>query len=153
MGCDQWRCAALWYASIMSRMIGIDYGEKRVGVAVSDDWLLFAFPRTVLQNDDKLLDVLAQLAEDEKATVFVLGESDNPQGGMNTIMRRITIFAEAIKVRTGLQVEFVSEAYSSAEARRALDERVKNRKEQNVSVDAAAAAIILQTYLDRTRNS
>lgn len=141
----------MWYAQGMSRVIGIDYGEKRVGVALSDDGGTFAFPRSVLPNDDVLLDTLARLAQDERVTLFVLGESDNPQGGMNTIMRRITIFAEAIKVRTGLPVEFVSEAYSSAEAHRALEEKIKSRKEKDTPVDAAAAAIILQTYLDQPK--
>lgn len=135
----------------MSRIIGIDYGEKRVGTALSDDAQVFAFPGDVLPNDDTLLDTLANMAEENGVDLFVLGESDNPMGGMNTIMHRITIFAEAIKVRTGLPVEFVSEAYSSAEAHRALEERIKNRKDKNKPVDAAAAAIILQTYLDRKR--
>ncbi len=135
----------------MSRIIGIDYGEKRVGVAISDDGRLFAFPRSVLKNDDTLLDTLAQLAQDEGVALFVVGESENPQGGMNTIMRRITIFAEAITVRTGIPVEFVNEAYSSAEARRAFEEKIKSRKDATMPIDAAAAAIILQTFIDRTR--
>jgi RNase H-fold protein (predicted Holliday junction resolvase) len=63
-------------------------------------------------------------------------------------MHRITIFSKALEARTKLPVEQVSEAYSSAEARRALESRVKTRKDKNVPVDAAAAALILQTYLD-----
>jgi putative holliday junction resolvase len=135
----------------MARIIGIDYGEKRVGVAISDEGQSFAFPRTVLKNDVRLLDTLAQLAQDEGAVLFVIGESENPRGGMNTIMRRITIFAEAIQVRTGLHVEFVNEAYSSAEARRAFEEKIKSRKDATMPIDAAAAAIILQMFIDRRR--
>jgi RNase H-fold protein (predicted Holliday junction resolvase) len=63
-------------------------------------------------------------------------------------MHRITFFSKALEVRTNIPVTRVSEAFSSAEARRALETKVKSRKETNEKVDAAAAAIILQTYLD-----
>jgi len=135
----------------MGRSIGIDYGAQRVGVAVSDDAGAFAFAKTILPNDEQLLDALTTMAQEEKAERFVIGESDNPVGGTNTIMRRIAIFAEALNVRTGLPVEQVSEAYSSAEARRALEQKAKSRSEKKTPVDAAAAAIILQTYLDTTK--
>lgn len=136
----------------MGRIVGIDYGEKRVGTAVSDDGLLYAFPRSVFPNDDKLLGALADLAEYEGADHFVLGASENPRGGENAIMRRITIFGEALRVRTGREVSFVNEVYTSAEARRALEEKVKTRRNTQVEVDASAAALILQTYLDGQRN-
>lgn len=133
----------------MARIIGIDYGSKRVGVAVSDDGHGFAFPKVVLPNDTLLLDRLATIALDENATLFVLGESDNPAGGTNTIMRRIVLFGKALEVRTELPVAFVDEAFSSAEARRGLLTDAKRRQQRtNVAVDAAAAAIILQKYLD-----
>ncbi len=137
----------------MGRIIGIDYGAKRVGIAVSDDARRFAFARDVLQNDGKLIDGIATLAEKEDVDYLVLGEADNPSGGENTIVRRLTIFAEALKVRTGLPVHMVSEAYTSAEARRALEEKIENRKDRQIPVDAAAAAIILQNHLDRSRGS
>lgn len=136
----------------MGRVIGIDYGAKRVGVAVSDDQRRFAFARDVCPNNETLLETLATLGEQESADYFVLGEADNPAGGENTIVRRLTIFAEALKVRTGLPVHLVSEAYSSAEARRALEEKIANRKDKQVAIDAAAAAIILQNHLDRSRH-
>jgi putative Holliday junction resolvase len=132
----------------MARIIGIDYGEKRVGVALSDDGCTYAFAKEVLPNNNQLLDALATLALKEQVERFVVGGSDNPVGGMNTIMRRITIFSEALQVRTGLPVSSVSEAYSSAYARRALETGEKTRKERVEYVDSAAAAIILQTYLD-----
>lgn len=132
----------------MRRILGIDYGERRVGVAISDDAQTLAFARTIYPNDEHLLNTLAEVAEKELIESFVVGESDNPAGGENTIMRRIAIFSKALEVRTGLPVQSISEAYSSAEARRALETKIKTRKDTNVPVDAAAAAIILQTYLD-----
>lgn len=130
------------------KIIGIDYGSKRVGIAVSDNSQKFAFAKSILTNNDILLDAIANLAESEGAVFFVIGESDNPSGGENTIMRRINIFKRALEVRTGLPVFEISEAYSSAEARRALETNTKSRKEKKTAIDAAAAAIILQTFLD-----
>ncbi len=137
--------------SRMGRIMGIDYGARNVGIALSDDAQIFAFAKDIYKNNDMLMDLLAQLAKKENVESFVVGESDNPAGGQNTIMRRIAIFSEALKVRTDLPVDQISEAYSSAEARRALETKIKTRKDTKVSVDAAAAAIILQTYLDSNR--
>jgi putative holliday junction resolvase len=137
----------------MGRIIGIDYGSRKVGIALSDDAKLFAFAKEIMLNDESLLESLAQLAEKEKAERFVIGESDNPAGGDNVIMHRITIFSKALEARTKLPVEQVSEAFSSAEARRALETKIKSRKDKNVPVDAAAAALILQTYLEMRANA
>ncbi len=134
----------------MARILGIDYGAQRVGVALSDDGRSVAFPKTIFKNDGRLLDALAELVEMEQVDHVVLGESDNPAGGMNTIVRRIRLFRAALEVRLGLPIELVSEAYSSAEARRAPE---GGEAKLGAPVDASAAAIILQSYLDRTRST
>ena len=132
----------------MGKIMGIDYGSLRVGVALSDEGQTFAFPQGVYENNDVLMSVIADLMQREHVDHCVVGEADNPAGGENTIQRRTMIFADALRVRTSCEVSTLSEAYSSAEARRALEEKVQTRKDKRVSVDAAAAAIILQTYLD-----
>jgi len=132
----------------MGKIIGIDYGSRRVGVSLSDVAKVYAFAKEILPNNEALLDTLARLAEKEEAECFVVGESDNPVGGENIIMHRVAIFSKALEVRTGLKVEQVSEAYSTAEARRPLETNEKTRKDKNMYVDASAAAIILQKYLD-----
>lgn len=140
------------YAFRMARILGIDYGARRVGVALSDDGHMFAFAKRVLPNDDTLLDTIAQMAELEGVELIVVGEADNPAGGENTIQRRVLIFAEALRVHTGRKVETIREAYSSAEARRALVDGTRARSKTELPVDAAAAAIILQSYLDSMRH-
>ena len=136
----------------MARVMGVDYGARRVGVALSDDSLSFAFAKRVVQNDETLLNTIAQVAELEGVNLIVVGEADNPAGGENTIQRRVLIFAEALRVHLGIRVETISEAYSSAEARRALHNETRARSRTELPVDAAAAAIILQTYLDRRKH-
>ncbi len=132
----------------MARIMGIDYGSRRVGVALSDDAQMFAFPDGILENNDALMTSLAKRIEEEGVRTVVVGEADNPAGGANTIQRRIMIFAEALRIVTGREVELVSEAYTSAEARRAIMERASEKSTKQVPVDAAAAAIMLQAYLD-----
>jgi len=136
---------------MIGRLLGIDYGAKRVGIALSDDAQMFAFAKDIYSNDDTLIEKIAELVVQEGVEKIVIGESDNPLGGSNTIMHRITIFSEALKIRTELPVIEMNEAYSSAEARRALETKIKTRKDKKVAVDAAAAAIILQTYLDKQK--
>jgi putative holliday junction resolvase len=136
----------------MQKIMGIDYGSHRVGVAFSDDGGNYAFPKTILENNNTLLERIAELAAEAQVSLIVLGEADNPAGGENTIVRRITIFKSALEVRLGLPVELVSEAFTSAEARRALEARLQTRSTKEVAVDAAAAALILQTYLDTIKN-
>jgi len=137
---------------VMSKILGIDYGARRVGLALSDVGHSFAFPKGVVENNESLMQVITDLVSAEGVTLCVVGEGDNPAGGVNTIARRIAIFAEALKVRLEIPVERMSEAFSSAEARRALEEKVANRKDKTIPVDAAAAAIILQTFLDSERH-
>jgi len=138
----------------MSRILGIDYGSKRVGIALSDDGKSFAFAKMIIENNDTLLPKIVEIAEKEEVESFVLGASDNPIGGDNVIMRRILIFGDALKMYTGLPVFYVSESYSSSEARRAITEKAKTRnKKSSTPVDAAAAAIILQKHLDVQRRT
>jgi putative Holliday junction resolvase len=132
----------------MGKIMGVDYGARRVGVALSDASASFAFPLIVLENTDALLHALASIVEREGVVCCVVGEADNPAGGVNTIQRRVMIFTEALKVRLPCEVVAWSEAFSSAEARRALEEKVRTRKDARVPVDSAAASIILQGYLD-----
>jgi putative Holliday junction resolvase len=139
----------------MGKLLGIDYGARRVGLALSDDGETFAFPHGILKNDDTLVRAIIECVQHEHVHRIVLGEADNPAGGTNTIQRRVMIFAEALKVATGCEVVLVTEAYSSAEARRAIESEANKRSTAQVPVDAAAAAIILQTYIDgeRTKSS
>jgi putative holliday junction resolvase len=132
----------------MGKLLGIDYGARRVGLALSDDGETFAFPHGILENNNTLMEAVDTLVCREGIRMIVVGEADNPAGGANTIQRRVMIFAEALRVRTGCEVVTVTEAYSSAEARRAVEKKATERTTAQVPVDSAAASIILQAYLD-----
>ena len=120
------------------RYLGIDYGEKRIGLAVSSEGL--AFPRAVLPNDGKLFAALADLISKEKIETIVVGDTRSFGGRKNPITKEAESFIERLKKETGLPVTPAWEAGSSVEASRHAPDEAKH--------DDAAAAVILQRYLD-----
>ena len=123
------------------RFIGIDYGTKRVGVAVSDEEGKIAFPHVVLANDENLVTALAALCRDRGVSEIVVGDSRDFAGEPNKITAHVKKFTKEIVDATGLPVHSEPEFWSSAQA-----ERWQGKTEK---LDASAAAIILQSFLDR----
>jgi putative holliday junction resolvase len=123
------------------RHIGIDFGTKRIGVALSDVSGMMAFPWGVVPNNQKALDVLAKLMVDEKVGCVVVGDAAAQGGRANTIAGDLEAFIKALETKTGVTVARTREAWSSKEAMRFAPKG----KEHD---DSSAAAIILQRYLD-----
>src|SRR3989344_5440097 len=124
------------YTNVM-KYLGIDFGTKRVGVAVSDDTVGIAFTRETMTNDAQLLPHLVQLIEAEKIGRIVVGDTRSHGGRENPVSAEADKFIEELHQATGLPVERVFEAWSSIEASRYAP---KGREHD----DASAAAIILQ---------
>ncbi len=135
------------------KYLGIDYGSKNIGLAISDDAGRIAFPKVVLKNDTKALITLQKLIKDEGVESIVVGASLNQSGEENSIHESAKTFAQRIKESLSLPVEFEREHFSSFEAHtRQGKERFSDRKtkiEKTINIDARAAAIILQRYLDK----
>jgi len=123
------------------KYLGIDYGEKNVGIAVSDDEGLLAFAKTILKNDKQLLRNVARICEDEKIGTIVLGESKNLNGQDNLIQKKILLFKQQLEKKCGFLVYLEPEFMTSREAER-LQEGISK-------IDASAAALILKNYLDK----
>ncbi|OGG52371.1 hypothetical protein A3H16_00180 [Candidatus Kaiserbacteria bacterium RIFCSPLOWO2_12_FULL_53_8] len=123
------------------KYLGIDYGRKRVGVAVSDAEGKIAFPRTTVTNDDKLLSGLLKLIQNEKIGRIVVGDTRASGGAENPITFEAQAFVEELTKATSVPIEFASEMWSSIEASRYAPENKAHD-------DGAAAAIILQRYLE-----
>ncbi len=126
------------------KYLGIDYGEKRVGLAFSDDSNSFAFPLIVLENTTSLLDEIRGICTKQSISEIVVGESKNFEQGENKIMNKIKPFVGALADHTGLSVHLHPEFLSSLEA--------KQIQGKNSMLDASAAAIILKSYLDVKNN-
>lgn len=130
--------------------MGIDYGAKRIGVALSDEGGKIAFPFSVVANDKNALFIFRSLCEDEKIGRIVIGESLNSQGRDNQIMAGARFFAETLAKETSLPVSFEQEFMTSVEAHRSSF--VEQGKRGRQEVDSGAAALILQRYLDRVKH-
>lgn len=124
----------------MAKIVGIDYGTKRVGVAVSDAEGLIAFPKAVLPNDRTLLSSVAEMIESEGVTEVVMGESKDNHGAENSIAKSARKFAGDLERMTGVTVHFEPEFYSSQEVRAHTGTYL---------VDAEAAAVILNSFLTK----
>jgi putative Holliday junction resolvase len=133
--------------------MGIDYGAKRVGLATSDDNGVFAFPFKILKNDTMLVDTIHNICGEENISAIVIGESTDLSGAPNKIMGSIEEFAKNLEVELDIPIYFQKEFMTTIEARGREGKESNNarqtKKEDRGSVDASAAALILQRYLDK----
>jgi putative Holliday junction resolvase len=123
------------------KYLGIDYGTKRVGLAVSDETGSIAFPHSIVPNDEELVPKLTALVKDAWIRTVVIGDTRAEGGAANPVTPEAEQFAEQLKTATEVPVEWVREAGSSIEASR----YAPPGREHD---DSAAAAILLQRYLD-----
>lgn len=136
------------------RILGIDYGERRVGVALSDPMGLFASPLTVLERGRKLkktVGEIAALVQKHEVGEVVVGLPLSMSGELGSKAKEVRAFV--IRLREGLDVPVVEwdERLTTVAAERALIEgRVRRERRRNV-IDKTAAALILGSYLDHRR--
>lgn len=123
------------------RYLGIDYGTKKVGLAISDESGRFAFPYQALSNDKNLVAQIAAICQKEEIGQIVVGNSLNYQQQANELMFEARAVAEQLKAATNLPLDFENEILTTAAANRDIGPDDKT--------DARAAALILSSYLDR----
>ncbi len=132
------------------RVLAIDYGAKRVGVAVSDP--MRVIPREVgtLENDGQLVRRVGDIAREEGAVLIVVGMPYAPDGGKGETARAVDAFIGMLRQAIPLPVETWDESYTSQDARRAFIAGGMKRKQrrQKERVDAMAARLLLQDYLE-----
>jgi len=137
------------------KYLGIDYGTKKVGIALSDEEGNMAFPSSVIENDALLFERIVEVIKKEHIQAIVMGESLDYKGKANPVMKNIVRLKEQLKARLQLPVYLEPETLTSAEAKRQpLESHAPRSRKQDKhkKVDASAAALILQSYLDRIRN-
>jgi putative holliday junction resolvase len=126
------------------RFMGIDYGVKRIGVALSDEAGEFAFPKATFPRTSAAIGEIVSLAESQGVSSIVLGESKDFGGRENDVMKKISVFRGELEKR-GFEVRLEEEYFSTVEA-----ERFQGK---TTHTDASAAAIILQRFLDKRRGA
>lgn len=136
------------------RVLGVDHGEKRIGLAISDPSGTIAGPLSVIRHVSRVVDAaqVAELAAEQEADVIVVGQSFDEEGRANAAGRRAERFAEALRKQTTLPVVLWDESMSTADAREVRMEMGAPRSKRGGHLDEIAAAVILQSYLDVQNN-
>ena len=131
----------------MTRILALDWGEKRIGVAFSEG--ILASPHSVIKRKSKAEDYarIADLLTETGAELLVIGlpTTFDPENPIGPQAKRIIKHSRVLKKRLDIPIEMVDETYSTADAGEYLRQSGKKGK---ISIVAAAAAVILQTYLD-----
>lgn len=136
-----------------SRILAIDYGEKRIGLALSDPLKIIASPYKIIPNDDKKYENLIKIIQENNVDEIVLGcpfeHSENkPQ---NPLVNKIQEFKDQLEKLTNIKITLWDEAYTSKEASRRLIEVVpkKMKRRDKSLIDIHSATIILEEYMKK----
>lgn len=127
------------------RYLGIDYGTKNIGLALSDELGQFAFSYGVVANSRQIVDEIKAICDKEGVEGIVMGESSNYDGSSNPVMIDAKAFAQTLGEATNLPIIYEPEFYTTREAERIIG--------KDANLDARAAAIILKSYLDKQKLS
>lgn len=131
------------------RILAVDWGEKRIGLALSDPMRILASPFDTVPGKprEKLIELLGRLIEDQQVTLVIVGLPRNMDGSEGKSAIEARKLAEQIEAH-GVPVELVDERLSSYSATQLLQQMGRKPSRKKELVDRAAAAIFLQEYLD-----
>ena len=137
---------------MIGRILCLDVGDKRIGIAVSDEMQLIASPHSVYTRVGYGPDVkhILKVCADVRAQQVVCGLPKNMDGSIGFQAEKVQAFAEKLK-ESGLEIIFQDERLSTVSAHNALIEGGMRRDDRKGTVDKVAAAVILQQYLDSKR--
>ena len=121
--------------------MGIDYGKKKIGIALTDEEGMMAFPKYVLQNDEKIFEKVQKIIEENNVEKVVLGKSLDYNMKPNPVMAEIRGFRRKLESRLGVKTDYEDEFLTTQESLRLQG--------QSELTDASAAALILKSYLEK----
>ena len=135
------------------RILAVDHGEKRIGLALSDPTATIASPFKVINHVSRLMDAaqVANLAAENEVALIVIGQSYDEAGNPNLAGRRAAKFAEALKEQTQISIVLWDESFSTQDARATRIEMGVSRRERSGHMDELAAVMILKSYLDANK--
>ncbi|GAB4162708.1 MAG: Holliday junction resolvase RuvX [Planctomycetota bacterium] len=139
------------WSVFMQRFLGVDYGDKRTGLAISDPTGTIARPLELLTGltDEKTALRIAELVREYEVTTVVIGLPRNMDGSEGFRAERTRKFAETVEAALqGVPVEFFDERLTTMQAQRSLRLMDAGRKEKKGKIDTMAASLLLQSFLD-----
>jgi len=134
----------------MKRALGIDHGDARIGVAISDELGMLAHPLETIHVKE-IVDPIAHLAAivtRDKIGIIILGLPRNMDGSYGPAAEKVRAFAEKLRAACGCEVKLWDERLTSVAAQRSLHEAGRNVKNSRKVIDQVAAQLILQGWLD-----
>ena len=137
------------------RILAVDHGEKRIGLAISDPTGTIANPLTVVKHVSRAIDAaqVATIASEHEAGLIVIGQSFDEDGQPNLAGRRAARFAETLQSQTDIPIQMWDESFSTQIARAARIQMGVSRKQRAGHLDEIAATVILQSYLEAHSSS
>lgn len=133
------------------RILAIDYGSKRVGLALSDPLRIIASGAGTLENDNTLLERIVALIGSNDVRLVLIGMPYAPDGGKGEKAREIEEFTERLRERLSVPVQSWDESYSSVNAREAMRQAgmKKKQRQEKGRIDEMAARLLLQEFMER----
>ncbi|MEW6193756.1 MAG: Holliday junction resolvase RuvX [Bacteroidota bacterium] len=131
------------------RILALDYGEKRIGVAITDPLNIFAYPLITLENNSRFLTGLKKIIDEYHVVKIIIGNPVKESGEESKMSKLIYAFKDDISKTYNLPVELIDERYSSEIARQRVIETVVSKKKRRDKslLDKNSAAVILEDYL------
>lgn len=130
---------------VLMKRMGIDFGSKKIGIAMTDDSGVMAFPHEVVPNDAQFLSYIEQLVAEKGIGEIVIGHSLDNNGAPNKIHQAVEEFITDITLQIGIPVHLEPEQFSTQQAA-----RIQGKDAQT---DAAAAAIILDSFITKQKSN
>ena len=136
------------------RILGIDFGLKRIGLALTDPLLTFSYPYTTILNDNSLWDNLKSVIVEKNVNKIILGFPKKSKRADKDITKNVLEFKNELSLKFNLEIIFWDESYTSEMAKQIVIKSVakKSKRKDKGLIDQNSAAIILQEYLDERRN-
>jgi len=135
------------------RLLGIDYGEKYIGIAVTDELSIAAHPLTTVICDKTEFDRIKELIKKHEVNKIIIGLPKNMDGSSGKSVDRVLVFADELKkVMCDVPIEFIDERLTTREAEERLIGLGVSRKKKKSKINQLSACIILESYMSRLNN-
>jgi putative Holliday junction resolvase len=133
----------------MNPILGIDFGQARIGLAISDELRFLAHPLQTISANRSSVNKIAEIVRDRRVEIVVVGIPRHMSGEIGAAAKAALAFADRLRTQVGCPVETWDERLSTVAAERALREAGRKTHQTRQVVDQVAAQMILQSYLDR----
>ncbi|MBS5966014.1 MAG: Holliday junction resolvase RuvX [Finegoldia magna] len=137
----------------MERYIGLDVGDRTIGVAISDPFLLTAQSLMTIKRKSKIedIEIINDIIKEKEVSKIIVGLPKNMNNTIGPQAKKVKTFVKELRKHTDLDIEYVDERLTTVSATRVLIEQNVSRKKRKDVIDSIAATYILQTYLDMGR--